>query len=159
MKSERQACILEIIRYRHVETQDELIRELKKRGFHVTQATVSRDIRELRLVKTREDTGFSHYTVATAAATSEPTAESASATARFDSIFQHSVYSVVPAGNLVVVKCAPGMAQAACAAMDALNWSSVVGTLAGEDTFVCITRSDMNAMTVSEELKRIQQTK
>ncbi len=159
MKSERQACILEIVRYRHVETQDELIQELKKRGFRVTQATVSRDIKELRLVKTLEDTGVYHYTVASAASTPEPSSEMASITSRLDSIFQHSVHSVVPAGNLVVVKCAAGMAQAACVAMDALNWSNVVGTLAGEDTFVCITRSDANAVAVSEELKRIQQSK
>ncbi len=148
MKSKRQACILEIIKTRHIETQDELIGALEQSGFQVTQATVSRDIKELRLVKTLDNNGAYHYAVATS--------EKAQISTRFNSIFQDAVRSVDHACNLVVVKCIAGMAQAACAAMDSLHWDSVIGTLAGEDTFVCITKSEADAVALAEELKKLQ---
>ncbi|MBP3436076.1 MAG: arginine repressor [Clostridia bacterium] len=148
MKSKRQACILEIIRTRRIETQDELIGALEKSGFQVTQATVSRDIKELRLVKTLDNNGVYHYTVATS--------EKVHISSRFNSIFQDAVRSVEPACNLVVVKCIAGMAQAACAAMDSLHWETLIGTLAGEDTFVCITKSEADAVALAEELKKLQ---
>ena len=148
MKSKRQARILEIIRDRRIETQDELIGALEESGFQVTHATVSRDIKELRLVKTLDNRGTYHYTVATS--------EKSHISSRFNSIFQDAVRSVEPACNLVVVKCIAGMAQAACAAMDSLHWHTLVGTLAGEDTFVCITKSEADALALAEELKKLQ---
>ena len=75
---------------------------------------------------------------------------------KFMSIFQDAVSNIDFAGNLVVVKCLSGMAQAACAAMDSMKWDSVVGTLAGEDTFVCITRTNESAVELVEELKKLQ---
>lgn len=148
MKSKRQACILEIIRSRRIETQDELIGALEQSGFQVTQATVSRDIKELRLVKTLDNNGTYHYAVATT--------EKTHISARFNSIFQDAVREVEPACNLVVVKCIAGMAQAACAAMDSLHWDTLVGTLAGEDTFVCITKTEADAAALAEELRKLQ---
>ena len=148
MKTKRQSCILEIIQNRRIETQDELIGALQESGFPVTQATVSRDIKELRLIKTLDAGGAYRYTVAAP--------EKAQISTRFHSIFRDAVRSVDFAGNLVVVKCIAGMAQAACAAMDSLHWDSVIGTLAGDDTFVCITKTQDNAVALVEELKKLQ---
>ena len=147
MKSKRQARILEIVRTERIETQDELIGALERSGFQVTQATVSRDIKEMRLVKTLDNNGTYRYAVAAP--------EKAHISTRFNSIFRDAVRSVEPACNLVVVKCIAGMAQAACAAMDSLHWETLVGTLAGEDTFVCITKSEADAVTLAEELKKL----
>lgn len=148
MKTKRQSRILEIIQSRRIETQDELIVALQESGFPVTQATVSRDIKELRLIKTLDNTGAYCYAVATP--------EKAQISSRFHSIFQDSVRSVDFAGNLVVVKCIAGMANAACAAMDSMHWDTVIGTLAGDDTFVCITKTQENAIGLVEELKKLQ---
>ncbi len=148
MKTARQSRILEIIQSRRIETQDELIGALQESGFPVTQATVSRDIKELRLVKALDGKGVYRYTVAVA--------EKAQISSRFPSIFQETVRHVDYAGNLVVVKCMSGMASAACAAMDSLHWETVIGTLAGDDTFVCITKTQENAIQLVEELKKLQ---
>ena len=113
----------------------------------MTQATVSRDIKELRLVKTLDNTGAYRYTVA-APEKGEPSS-------RFYSLFRDTVRRVDFAGNLVVVQCVAGMAQAACAAMDSLHWETVIGTLAGDDTFVCITKTQENAVALVEELKKL----
>ena len=148
MKVKRQAKILEIIAARSIETQDELIRALEESGYRATQATVSRDIKELRLIKILDEEGRYCYAVMKAGAEQVPT--------KFLSIFQDAVCSIDSACNLVVVKCLSGMAQAACAATDSLQWESVVGTLAGEDTFVCITRTPEDAKELVEELKKLQ---
>lgn len=148
MKVKRQTKILEIIQNRSIETQDDLIRALEESGYSATQATVSRDIKELRLIKMLDSNGKYSYAVMKADGERVPT--------KFLSIFQDAVSSIDFAGNLVVVKCLSGMAQAACAAMDSMQWESVVGTLAGEDTFVCITRTNENAAELVEELKKLQ---
>lgn len=149
MKVKRQAKILEIIGARSIETQDELIRALEESGFRATQATVSRDIKELRLIKILDGEGRYSYSVMKAKSEQAPT--------KFISIFQDAVSHIDYAGNLVVVKCLSGMAQAACAAMDSLQWESVIGTLAGEDTFVCITRTPESAAELVDQLKKLQQ--
>ncbi|MBR5540677.1 MAG: arginine repressor [Clostridia bacterium] len=148
MKVKRQAKILEIIQSRSIETQDELIRALEEAGYRATQATVSRDIKELRLIKILNGDGKYCYSVMKVGGEQAPT--------KFMSIFHDAVSSIDFAGNLVVVKCLSGMAQAACAAMDSLQWESVVGTLAGEDTFVCITRTNECAVELAEQLKELQ---
>lgn len=148
MKVKRQAKILEIIQSRSIETQDELIRALEEAGYRATQATVSRDIKELRLIKILNGDGKYCYSVMKVGGEQAPT--------KFMSIFHDAVSSIDFAGNLVVVKCLSGMAQAACAAMDSLQWESVVGTLAGEDTFVCITRTNECAVELAEQLKKLQ---
>ena len=113
----------------------------------MTQATVSRDIKELRLVKTPGQGGGYRY--ATAKGGSEHIS------AKFHSIFAGSVVQVQYAQNIVVVHCLPGMAQAACAAMDSLHWSQVIGTLAGDDTFICIVTGEREAEDLVLELKKM----
>ncbi len=146
MKTRRHAKILEIINSRSVETQEELQSLLREAGYDVTQATVSRDIKELRLIKSPAAGGY-RYTVA------KGSGEHISA--KFHSIFADSVTNVQYAQNIVVVHCLNGMAQAACAAMDSLHWSQVIGTLAGDDTFICITTGERQAEELVLELKRL----
>lgn len=148
MKTKRQSKILEIIQNRKVETQEDLMNALQECGFSVTQATVSRDIKELRLIKAQDGDGVSHYAVVRR--------ENTPISTKFSAIFHDAVHSIDYACNLVVVKCHAGMAQAACAAMDSLHWPSVIGTLAGDDTFVCITKTPENAAALADELKKWQ---
>ena len=147
MKTRRQAKILEIINSHDVETQDRLQALLLEAGFPVTQATVSRDIKELRLIKTPDDHGGYRYS--TDRATGEPVS------AKFHSIFADAVTDVQYAQNIVVVHCHVGMAQAACAALDHLHWKQVIGTLAGDDTFICIVTSEPDAADLVLELKKL----
>ena len=127
MKNARQKKILEIIAEREIETQNQLITALEEYGFKSTQATVSRDMRELRLVKELSKTGGYKYAVP---------AENSSLnyTDRLRTIFRESVTSCASAQNLVVLKTLPGLAPAACSAIDAMNIRQLVGTLAGDDT-------------------------
>lgn len=148
MKSKRQTAILEIIQTKKIDTQEELMRALQERGFPVTQATVSRDIKELRLIKVQDGGGMYHYSVVRQ--------ETKHISSKFSAIFSDAVVSVDDACNLVVVKCHAGMAQAACAALDSLHWPTVIGTLAGDDTFVCITKSPEEAVALVAELKKWQ---
>ncbi len=147
MKTRRHAKILEIINQNSVETQEELQALLGQAGYHVTQATVSRDIKELRLIKSPRQGGGYRYT--TAKSGNEPIS------AKFHSIFAGSVVSVRYAQNIVVVQCLPGMAQAACAAMDSLHWDQVIGTLAGDDTFICVVTGEPEAAELVLELKKM----
>ena len=147
MKTRRHAKILELLNHSSVEPQADLQALLSQAGYHVTQATVSRDIKELRLIKTPNQNGVYHYT------TAKSGAEHISA--KFHSIFASSVVSVRYAQNIVVVQCLPGMAQAACAAMDSLHWDQVVGTLAGDDTFICVVTTQQDAEDLVLELKKM----
>lgn len=147
MKTRRHAKILEIINANSVETQEELQNLLSEAGYHVTQATVSRDIKELRLIKTPDDRGGYCYGVARGG--------DQGISAKFHSIFANSVLDVQYAQNIVVVRCPTGMANAACAAMDSLHWKQVIGTLAGDDTFICITTSERDAEDLVLELKKM----
>lgn len=146
MKTRRHAKILELINQNAVETQEELQALLGQAGYSVTQATVSRDIKELRLIKTPGAGGSYRYTTAKGG---EPIS------AKFHSIFGGSVVRVQYAQNIVVVHCLPGMAQAACAAMDSMHWNQVIGTLAGDDTFICIATSERAAEDLVLELKKM----
>ena len=150
MKTKRHAKILEIIRTRPVDTQEELLRWLKESGVDVTQATVSRDLTELRLIKTLDTDGQYRY--------STVKLENGTMSSKFHSLFADAVVNIDYAGNIVVIKCLSGMAQAACAAMDSLHWDSVVGTLGGEDTFICITKDEGRAVELVTELKKLLKT-
>ena len=147
MKTRRHAKILELIRERDIETQDELLRHLREAGFDVTQATVSRDIKELRLIKTL--TGSGRYKYSTG---SEGNADMSS---KFHSLFTDSAISVDYAMNMLVIKCMNGMAQAVCASMDAMYWKDFVGTLAGEDTILVVCRTEAAARKAMEELQKL----
>jgi len=146
MKSKRHEKILELILDNVIDTQDELLRLLKKEGYHVTQATVSRDIKDLRLIKTLSSDGRYRYTFVTPEKT-------ANVSTRFRAIFTETVISVDYAGHTVVVKCHTGMANAACAALDLLKLDNIVGTLSGDDTFFILTRETTDAQKLVQELQ------
>jgi len=147
MKLKRQAKILEIIQRQPVDTQEELQRVLKEDGFNVTQATVSRDIKEMRLVKVLDTTGRYRYSV--------ERKEGVQISSKFHSLFADAVTSVSYAANIVVVKCLNGMAGAVCAAMDSLHWEGLIGTLAGDDTFIGIAASEQRAAELTEDLRKL----
>ena len=143
MKTARHAMILDIISKHNIETQDELAEHLRRDGFDVTQATVSRDIKELRLIKVLAEGG--HYKYATV-----DKAESGLVD-RFMRMFSHSVLNITSAGNLIVVKTISGSANAAAGAIDALRWPEVVGSLAGDDTLLVAIRSEEDVPKVREK--------
>lgn len=151
MKAKRHAKILDIIQTIPVTTQEELQSHLKGSGFNVTQATVSRDIKELRLIKTLDANGSYRY--------STVQQESQSISSRFHTLFSDAVLSVDYAGNMVVVKCLSGMASAVCAAMDALRRPDVVGTISGDDTYLCVMRDEGKAIDLVTEMKKLMRGK
>ncbi|SES70670.1 transcriptional regulator, ArgR family [Natronincola peptidivorans] len=135
MKYTRHAKILEIIENREIETQEELSEELKRIGLNVTQATVSRDIKELRLIKVLSKSGKYKY----ATLKSQDTILSD----RLVRLFKDAIISYDHAGNILVLKTIPAAAQAAASAIDATNFDGIVGTVAGDDTiFVLVRDSD-----------------
>ena len=137
MKSQRQAKILEIISTTNVETQERLLQELEDAGFHSTQATISRDIKDLRIVKELTSLGTYRYTTSTKEVP-------ATFSTRLNTIFRECVTHYDYAQNIVVIHTLPGLASAAGSAIDAMNMSVVVGTLAGDDTVMVVMR-DNNA--------------
>lgn len=141
-KASRQAEILRIIREQPVSTQDQLLRLLRGRGITVTQATASRDIRELGLGKRQEPDGSYVYAVADSPEPERETpAEESTPDSRLRSIFRQGVVSVDYAQNLIVVRTMPGLASAACSAMDSMGIETMVGSLAGDDTGILIMRT------------------
>lgn len=156
MKAARQKKILEIIGQTSVYRQEDLLVLLRESGFDVTQATISRDIRELRLTKTA--TGEGEYRYVANTAPGKPTHAPTRAATRFETIFRESVLEVDYAKNIVLVKCFSGMANAACELFDAMVWADVVGTLSGDDTFIIIMRSDEAAITISKQLHKYTNT-
>lgn len=147
MKKRRQAKILDIIKNFNIETQEELQERLRESGFEVTQATISRDIKELRLVKELSDNGRYIYS-------SGKKSTNDSVSARAAGIFVDSVISVDYALNTVCIKCFSGMAGAACAAIDSMHWSDVLGTIAGDDTIFVLCRSENAARNFTLNLEK-----
>lgn len=148
MKQRRQKKILEIIEKNDVDTQSTLMELLLKSGFNATQATLSRDIRELRLIKILGKNGTYKYSV--------PTKEKNTTTeSKLRSIFIDTIISVDYVSSTVVLKCHTGMANAACAALDNMNIKDVVGSIAGDDTIFVLLRNDQAAIEFVEEIKLI----
>ena len=147
MKRARQAEILNIIQAVDVETQEQLLDELKARGFSATQATISRDIKELRLVKERSGGGYRY-------ASSERKGM-ADSDARLRNIFKEGVTSVDRAQNIVVVRTMPGLASAACSALDSMEIPGMVGSLAGDDTGILIMRDNDAAERFNQEVHKL----
>lgn len=140
MKYYRHTKILEIIDKSNIETQEEIAEKLKEMGMDVTQATISRDIKELRLIKVMAANGSYKYAAF---------AQNGSiASNKLVNVFIQSYVSSDYANNIAVVKTLPGMAQAAAAAIDSLKWSEIVGTIAGDDTIMIICRAEK----IAEEL-------
>ncbi|MBQ1335012.1 MAG: arginine repressor [Clostridia bacterium] len=144
MKNKRQLKILELIDRYSVETQEELAERLKNEGFDVTQATISRDIKELRIFKVLDASGRYKY--------SSKTVETEDKIPKkLDAIFRECVVSIDCAGNMVVIKTLTGLASGAAAAIDSMNISQILGTLAGDDTIFIVFRTDEDAVRFSKE--------
>ena len=148
MKAQRQAKIMEIISTSNVETQEQLLAALQDAGFNSTQATISRDIKELRIVK--ELTSFGTYRYTTAAREVP-----ASFSGRLNTIFRECVTSFDYAQNIIVIHTLPGLANAAASAMDAMNMSVVLGTIAGDDTVFIVMRDNNAAAAFCGEIKSL----
>ena len=143
MKLSRHAEILKIIQESDIETQAELAACLNKAGYAVTQATVSRDIRELRLSKAPLANGHVHYVA--------PEEDDISLKTGY--VFKASILSVKTSGNLLVIKTVPGMAMGTAFALDKWNNKKIIGTIAGDDTIFCSVSDDSNAADVKKELE------
>lgn len=143
MKNKRQKKILEIISENEIETQEELSRKLEDEGFSVAQATVSRDIQELRLVKTSAGKGRYKYI------------QSGSEEAQFSNLLLQTIISVDYAMNMVVIKCHTGMAQAACAMIDSMDYPQILGTIAGDDTIFILLKNEEKARKLMQSIKKM----
>lgn len=149
MKQKRHNAILALINEMVIETQEELTAELVKRGFRVTQATVSRDIKDLNIMKCQTgDGGYKYSQVANI---------SNQGGARIRSIFSNSVISVDFVLNQIVVKTLAGMAQAAAITIEGMAWNEVLGTVAGDDTVLVIVKSVEQAERLAQKLKEIME--
>lgn len=146
MKTHRQAKIMEIVSTRDVETQEQLLEALQEAGFYSTQATISRDIKELRIVKELTKFGTYRYTVA-----SKEIAGTFSN--RLNAIFRECVTSFDYAQNLVVIHTIPGLAAAAASAVDSMGMSFVLGSIGGDDTVLIVVRDTNAAAAFCSELK------
>ena len=147
MKTIRQSKMLELIRKNEIETQEELLAYLLQEGFAVTQATVSRDIRELKLTKIATANGKQKYTALndTAMDLSE----------KYVRVLKDGYISMDMAQNILVIKTVSGMANAVCAAIDAMNIHEIVGTIAGDDTIMCAIRTTEDTVAIMKKLRKI----
>ena len=150
MKNDRQSMILEIISQENIETQEQLLSRLQARGITSTQATISRDIKELHLIK--ELTGYGTYKYAVSGRKT-----SMNIAGRLRTIFKEGVTSFDRAQNIVVLKTMPGLASAACAAIDGMEISDLVGSLAGDDTAILIMRDSEKAEAFCDEIHKMLQ--
>lgn len=148
MKNQRQSKIMEIISTKNVETQEQLLSELQKEGFRGTQATISRDIKELRIVKELTSLGTYRYTTSS-------NEVSGSFSSRLNTIFRECVVGFDYAQNIIMIRTLPGLASAAASAVDAMNLSPIVGTLAGDDTVMIVMRDNNAAAVFCGEIKNL----
>ena len=149
LKGRRQAEILRIIREQDVETQEQMLNQLGRRGIRATQATISRDIKELNLVKQPGRDGNYRYVCPA------PKPVEHSFAGRLKNIFKEGVASCEAAQNIVVVRTMPGLASAACSALDAMDIDGMVGSLAGDDTGILIMRDNSFAQQFSGEVHKL----
>jgi transcriptional regulator of arginine metabolism len=147
MKYNRHAKILDIIENYEIETQDELAEKLRESGMDVTQATISRDIKELRLVKVLSPDGRYRY--------SAMNSDSGNINDRLLVIIKEAYVSCDYANNILVIKTLPGMAQAVAATIDSLGWNDIVGTIAGDDTMMVVCRAEKIAEDLMDKITRI----
>ncbi len=140
MKNDRQLKILEIIAEEEIRTQEELILALRRHGFAATQATVSRDIKELHLQKITAIGGGTKYAVAL-----DPARQEKETVNKYRNVLHQVLTSAVPAGNIAVIKTLSGTASAAAAALESMDYREIIGTLAGDDTLLVLFGSDRAA--------------
>ena len=147
MKGSRHTKIVELIGKYQIETQEELAEYLNQAGFHVTQATVSRDIRDLKLTKVPAANGRQRYAVLQG--DTDAMAE------KYVRIFRDGFSSMDMAQNILVIKTAAGMAMAVAAALDAMHFSEILGCIAGDDTIMCAVRTVDDTIVLIEKLKKL----
>ena len=147
MKTKRQTKMLELIKKHDIETQEELSDYLQKEGYQVTQATVSRDIRELKLTKVAMSNGRQKYAALTEA--NEDLSE------KYTRVFRDAFVSMDMAQNILVIKTVSGMAMAVAAAIDAMHLHEIVGCIAGDDTIMCAVRSVDDTIAVMVRLRKL----
>ena len=147
MKLARHRKIIELVNERVIETQEELAEQLKQSGYNVTQATVSRDIRELKLTKITDNSGKQRYGVVQN--------KSTDMNEKYIRILKDGFMSMDMAMNILVIKTVSGMAMAVAAALDAMQWSEIVGSIAGDDTIMCAVKSVDETLIVMEKIKKI----
>lgn len=147
MKNQRHEKIIELIRQYDIDTQEELAARLQEAGFKVTQATVSRDIRELKLTKVSVDGGRQKYMVVSHSKTNMED--------KYLRILREGFVSMDQAMNILVVRTESGMAMGVAAALDALQWNEIAGCIAGDDTIMCAVRSVEETVLVMEKIRKI----
>ena len=147
MKSERQNEIIRLIGVKNIETQEDLASELRQLGYQVTQATVSRDIRELRLMKVAAKGGGFRY--------ARPERFEKAVSDRLTRILNDSLVSVDFSGNIIVVKTLSGSANVAAEAIDTLDWPEILGTIAGDNTIFVIARNEASTEEISERIRNL----
>ncbi len=148
MKTQRHAQIIDLIQNNIIETQEELTTMLRKAGFDTTQATVSRDIKELKLAKVPDSNGRYKYAV-------KSYDEDIKLSAKFKTILEETVLRIDVSTSIVVIKTFPGMAQAAASAIDNMNWQEIVGTIAGDDTIFVALRTTDDALLLCDKIKEL----
>jgi transcriptional regulator of arginine metabolism len=146
MKGKRQEAILELVKKYEIETQEELAEKLGSAGFVVTQATISRDIRELKLTKIQRGSKQVYAAL---------TENKFSSSNKYIDILKHSFVSMDMAQNILVIKTASGTAMALAAALDSLHWDEIVGTIAGDDTVMCAIRTVEDTKKLMKKLEDI----
>lgn len=147
MKSQRHSRILELVSKYEIETQEEMMSCLLKEGFKVTQATVSRDLKELKLTKTLTAKGTYRYSV--------NNASRHAGSGKLNNAMAESIVQVEYSLNIVVIKTYPGLAQAVASAVDALNMHSILGSVAGDDTIIVVARSEEYAKEINEKITEL----
>lgn len=150
MKSQRQTRILELVSKYEIETQEEMMSRLQSEGFKVTQATVSRDLRELKLMKTLTARGTYRYSV--------NAGRHHAGNVKLNNAMVDSIIQVDYSFNNVVIKTYPGMAQAVASAVDSLNMHSILGCVAGDDTIIIVTRGQEDSCELSDKIKELMKT-
>lgn len=148
-KSQRQEIILELIDRYDISRQEDLIRLLGERGVHATQATVSRDIRELKLLKGTGVGGVHKYTLPSRKQHVLP---------KFNSSLTESIVKIDAAENLIVIKTYPGMAQAVASAVDSLNMHDILGCVAGDDAIIVVTRGEESSVQISQRIRELMKS-
>ena len=150
MKVERHSKIVELIGKYEIETQEELAEYLNKAGYRVTRATVSRDIRELKLSKVQSESGKQHYVVLQS---------QGSFSDKYIRILRDGYMSMDMAQNILVIKTVSGMAMAVAAALDAIHFHEIVGCIAGDDTIMCAVRSVDDTILVMDKIRKLTEDK
>ncbi len=148
MKNKRQEMLLKLIKDEVITTQDDLQEKLEALGFKVTQSTVSRDIKELRIIKSQDKNGIYRYLVAEGGKVAQNVSH-------FEEMFSRAAVDVLYSMNTVVIKCYPGMASSAGVALDKLFNDKVLGSLAGDDTVFAVTKGEQDSVELTAELKKL----